>query len=71
MKKQLEVWFYIGAMLFLYGVLLTAAGIYQWSHPPHTVLAEEHAVFWAGIALLAGGLAYVAAYWPWRKRKER
>ncbi len=69
MRKHFEVWFYIGAMLSLYGVLLTGAGMYQWKHPPPTFLANEHAVFWAGTALLSIGLAYVVAFWPWRKAK--
>ncbi len=64
MRRPLEVWFYIGALLGLYGVMLTAAGVYQWIHPPGTVLASVHATFWAGIALLLTGIPYTIAYWP-------
>ena len=64
MQRTFEVWFYIGAMLAVYGVILTAAGIFQWIHPPQTVLAEKHATFWAGILLLAIGGVYTAVYWP-------
>lgn len=67
MKRKIEVWFYTGALLGIYGVLLTAAGAYQWWHPPHTALPRYHAVFWAGIVLLLVGGAYTAVYWPWRK----
>jgi hypothetical protein len=59
-----EVWFYIGALLALYGAMLTAAGIYQWRHPPATVLADMHATFWVGVALLLAGGIYVATNWP-------
>ncbi len=64
MRKTFEVWFYIGALLAFYGVLLTAAGVYQWVHPPATVLAAKHATFWAGVALLLVGGAYTFFYWP-------
>lgn len=64
MRRTFEVWLYIGALLLIYGVLLIAAGMYQWSHPPATVLAGKHATFWAGVLLLLIGGAYSIAYWP-------
>lgn len=64
MRRTFEVWFYIGALLGLYGVMLTLAGAYQWVHPPSTVLAEKHATFWAGIVLLLVGGAYTIGFWP-------
>ncbi len=64
MRKTFEVWFYIGALLGFYGILLTAAGAYQWFHPPATVLAAKHATLWAGVALLLVGGAYTFLYWP-------
>jgi energy-converting hydrogenase Eha subunit E len=64
MRRTFEVWFYIGALLSIYGVLLTAGGIYQWIHPPATVLANVHATFWAGILLLVIGGVYTGVYWP-------
>ncbi|GAC1366178.1 MAG: hypothetical protein NVSMB3_14820 [Acidobacteriaceae bacterium] len=70
MRRRFEVWFYIGALLGTYGVMLTGAGLYQWRHPPPTVLAEYHATFWAGVALLVAGSGYVLAYWPWRAKSR-
>lgn len=66
MRRTFEVWFYIGALLCVYGVMLTAAGVYQWVHPPATVLAEKHATFWAGTLFLLVGGAYALSYWPKR-----
>lgn len=66
MRRIIEVWFYIGAMLTAYGVMLSAAGMYQWVHPPATVLSEEHATFWIGVLLLVIGSVYVVSYWPTR-----
>jgi hypothetical protein len=71
MGRKVEVWFYIGALLGFYGVLLTAAGVYQWIHPPVTVLSNYHATFWAGVVLLVVGGAYTVAYWPRRGTGER
>lgn len=67
-QRRFTVWFYIGALLAMYGVLLTAAGAYQVVHPPATVLASYHATLWAGIALLVIGGAYVILYWPGAKK---
>lgn len=63
-RRTFEVWFYIGALLGVYGVMLTAAGVYQWTHPPATTLAGMHATFWAGVLLLIIGLLYTSLYWP-------
>ncbi len=64
MAKTFTVWFYIGALLTLYGVILTAAGVYQLVHPPPTVLSGYHATLWAGVVLLLTGAGYLLAYWP-------
>lgn len=64
MHRRFTVWFYIGVLLALYGVLLTAAGVYQWVNPPRTVLAATHSTFWAGILLLFVGGMYTLLYWP-------
>ena len=64
MRRIIEVWFYIGTMLAAYGVTLTAAGVYQWVHPPPTVLAEKHATFWIGLSLMVIGMIYAMLYWP-------
>lgn len=64
MRQHFEVWFYIGVLLTLYGIMLTLAGVYQWVHPPHTVLASKHATFWAGCILLLVGTTYTITSWP-------
>lgn len=63
-SSQLSVWFYIGALLLTYGVLLLGAGIYQLRHPPQTVLANYHPTLWGGSVLLLLGAIYVVVYWP-------
>ena len=65
-ERPVEIWLYIGSLLAVYGVLLTLAGIFQWIHPPPTVLASYHATFWAGIILSILGGIYVAVFRPRR-----
>ncbi|HVO98050.1 MAG TPA: hypothetical protein VMT15_08280 [Bryobacteraceae bacterium] len=60
----IPVWFFVGVMLLLYGVLILGSGILEWSNPPHTVLAELHAPVWWGGLLTVIGAAYVTAFRP-------
>jgi hypothetical protein len=68
--RQIEIWFFIGALLFLYGVLITGAGIYHLMEPlsQKIALPELHTDIWWGALLLALGIFYSKKFWPWRKR---
>ena len=52
-KTPISIWFFIGVLLAAYGVLITAAGIYELFTPPAraVVLGELHA---AGLHAAAG-----------------
>jgi len=63
-RTMIPVWFFAGLLLAIYGVLILASGIVEWSHPPATVLAELHAPVWWGALLTVTGGIYVAIYWP-------
>ena len=67
-RTELPVWFYIGVLLLVYGVILLGAGLFQLFHPPHTVLANYHATLWGGVVLLLIGGGYTVAFWPRRAR---
>jgi heme/copper-type cytochrome/quinol oxidase subunit 3 len=64
--RQISIWFFIGVLLAVYGVLILGAGLYQLSAPPAnpTVLAEWHAGIWWGALLLVLGLYYSWAFAP-------
>ena len=50
------VWFFVGVLLFVYGILIFGSGLFEWSHPPDTVLAELHApVWWGGLLIVLSG----------------
>ncbi len=62
----LSIWFFIGVLLTVYGVLITATGAWELisppAHPP--VLAELHATLWWGVILLLIGLFYFIRFYP-------
>jgi len=53
--RMLPVWFFVGIILFIYGVIILATGIYELNHPPETVLAETHPAVWWGVLLIVLG----------------
>ena len=62
----LSIWFFIGVLLTIYGVLITGSGIYELisppAHPP--VLFELHTSIWWGLILLIIGLTYFIRFFP-------
>ena len=66
-EHGIPIWFFIGALLAVYGVLILGAGVYGLFHPPRVALADLHAGIWWGALLLAIGLSYVRAFRPRRK----
>jgi len=60
----IPVWFFVGVLLLIYGVIIFATGLAEWSHPPDTVLADLHApVWWGGLLMVLGG-TYCALFRP-------
>ena len=57
--RIIPVWFFVGVLLLIYGVIILATGIYGFSHPPETVLANLHPAVWWGMLLTALGGFYV------------
>lgn len=67
---MISIWFFIGALLFLYGGLVLGAAIYDvFSPPAHPVVLDHlHAGLWWGALLLVIGAAYAWRFSPWKKR---
>jgi hypothetical protein len=63
---MLSIWFFVGVLLLIYGVIIFAAGVYQWFSPPANpvVLADLHAGVWWGALLLILGLIYTIRFAP-------
>jgi hypothetical protein len=56
---MLPVWFFIGVVLTIYGVMILAQGIYELSHPVGTVLENLHAAVWWGALMILVGVVFV------------
>jgi hypothetical protein len=61
---MLSIWFFIGVLLLVYGILILGAGIYGLSHPPNVKLAELNIGIWWGALLTALGLIYTLKFKP-------
>lgn len=60
----IPVWFFVGVLLLIYGVLILATGIYEFSVPPTTVLGNLHPAIWWGALLIIIGGVYVYHFMP-------
>ena len=65
-RHMIPVWFFVGVILLIYGVLILATGLYELSHPPSTVLAELRPAIWWGALLTVIGAIYVYLFLPRR-----
>ena len=63
-RQMIPVWFFVGVILLIYGVLILATGLYELSHPPSTVLAELRPAIWWGALLTVIGAIYVYLFLP-------
>ncbi len=66
MRRMIPVWFFVGCLLSIYGVLILAAGISDFSGGLHSGIAMYglHLQLWWGAGLLILGLIYVLLFWP-------
>ena len=63
-RVMIPVWFFVGLLVGVYGVLILASGVAEWAHPPATVLAELHVPVWWGALLTVVGGVYTIVYRP-------
>ena len=61
------VWFFVGLLLLIYGLLILYSGIKEWRNPPPTQLANLHAPVWWGGLMVVLGTAYVVMFRPRRQ----
>ncbi|HEV2350886.1 MAG TPA: hypothetical protein VG028_13685 [Terriglobia bacterium] len=61
---MLPVWFFIGAILLIYGVLIVSQGILEYSDPP---VANYHAPVWWGVVMVIVGGIFFQRFYPRKK----
>ncbi|PYX03353.1 MAG: hypothetical protein DMG86_03875 [Acidobacteria bacterium] len=67
--REIPIWFFIGISLFVNGILIVGAGIWEIFHPPANpvVLFHLHANVWWGAVLLLLGIVYCVHSAPARQ----
>jgi hypothetical protein len=68
MKQMISIWFFIGCLLTLYGLLILYAGVQTFSEVPVQGGAVQglHLPLWWGIGMTILGSAYVVHFRPRR-----
>jgi hypothetical protein len=76
-KHFISIWFFIGLLLGVYGVLILGSGIYELVSPPAVaaqngvetnIMANLHAAIWWGALLLVLGLVYSIQFRPGKEK---
>jgi hypothetical protein len=64
---MIPVWFFVGLLLLIYGILILIQGISEWSHPPGTELSHLHpTVWWSFVLIILGGI-FSVKHFPKKK----
>ncbi|MGN6615698.1 MAG: hypothetical protein ACTHJ5_00855 [Ilyomonas sp.] len=65
-EDGLSIWFFVGGILAIYGIIVLIANIpaFSASENPHVVLEELHAGLWWGILLTLLGALFLYLHWP-------
>ena len=65
-EQQVPIWFFIGGILAIYGVLILGTGLYNLIHPPEhqVVLFNLHADIWWSALLVILGVFYLIKFRP-------
>ncbi len=65
---RISIWFFIGSLLTVYGVIVLIANLVPETGPEtHVILANLHAGIWWGALLIVLGLMYVVLFRPGRR----
>ena len=70
--ESLSIWFFVGVMTLLYGIVLLPYGAWEWftGNEAPTVLNHLHPTFWWGLLLTIFGASYTFHYRPRPGDKE-
>ncbi len=68
-KKMISIWFFVGLMLVINGLIIAAMGIYYIFYPEtNTAMAHLNpSLWWGGVILIAGALFLIFSIAAYRK----
>jgi hypothetical protein len=70
-EHQVPIWFFIGALLLLYGLIIFGVGVYHFAVPPpleaRVALYELHADIWWSALMIVLGAFYCLKFYPGRR----
>jgi hypothetical protein len=67
---MLPVWFFIGVLLAIYGVIILVMAVLDFNQATQAVLAEYHPALFGGVLLILLGGFYTFWFWPGRRKKD-
>ena len=67
---MLPIWFFIGVLLTIYGVIILVMAVLDFSQTSQAVLAEYHPGLYGGVLLILLGGFYTFWFWPGRRKKD-
>ncbi|MDW8130832.1 MAG: hypothetical protein RMI94_09815 [Bryobacterales bacterium] len=70
--QRISIWFFIGALLAVYGLLILGAGVWNLLYPSGLpqAMSHLHPALWWGALLLVLGAVYCWKFWPFGRRKS-
>jgi len=71
-SSGIPIWFFIGVLLSIYGVMIVGYGLYEWTtghYAADVQMTSLHTPVWWGGLLTALGLFYVIRFRPGRSGK--
>ncbi len=69
-EHGLSIWFFVGLMLTVYGIIILIANIQALFSPvknANVVLAGLHSGIWWGALLIVLGLLFLILHWPGKR----
>ena len=65
--RMLPVWFFVGVLLLVYGIIILVTSLADLHRSTHVVLDGYHAGVWGGVILILLGGTYTVKFRPRRR----